>query len=97
MFNRGRPFLRRRTNRETLCRWHDHSSRLLATPLNSPFQAERLFSRCFTEEQLAYLRAQPEFEEATQKIDSLKAAVEVFEMGDKLLRKANRNQTSSSG
>ena len=65
--------------------------------MNSPFQAERLFSRCFTEEQLAYLQAQPEFVEAAQKIDSLKAAIEVVELGDKILRRKNQASVSFSG
>jgi len=55
--------------------------------MNSPFQVEKLFARCFTKEQIAYLYAHPEFVEATGKIDSLKAGVEVVELGDKLLRR----------
>lgn len=63
--------------------------------MNCPAQAERLFSRCFTEEQLAYLRSHPEFEEATSKIDSLKGAIEVVELGDKLLRRAPKLASNS--
>ena len=55
--------------------------------MNSPFQAERLFARCFTQEQLVVLRSQPEFVDASEKIDSIKASIEVVELGDKILRR----------
>ena len=54
--------------------------------MNSPFQAERLFSRCFTEEQLACLHAETEFVEAARRIDSLKTALDVVDLGGEILR-----------
>ena len=51
-------------------------------------QGEKLFSRCFTKEQLTYLDGHPEFKEARHNINNLKGAMEVVELGDKLLRNA---------
>jgi len=49
-------------------------------------QGEKLFFRCFTKEQLAYLDGSPEFIHARHKIENLKGAMQVVELGDKLLR-----------
>ena len=51
-------------------------------------QSQKLFTRCFTKEELEFLQLNAEFIEATKNLKTLAEALDAVELGERLTRDA---------
>ena len=55
---------------------------------NVQVQTIKLFSRCFSKEEFELLRVQPEFVEATRKLETFDDALRAVDLGEQLIRQS---------
>jgi len=50
-------------------------------------QTGKIFSRCFSKEELDFLQVQPEFIEANRNVETIEDALDAVELGEELIRR----------